>query len=147
MTNVVKKIVIGSGIIALLGSSGSAFAVPDILNEYKTKARFNLFMCKTAFEGEQARNNLGLETQEEDTLKHCVDSSYGELTPIFKQALEALETTDAKKALKRYHAYYLTVMKGIEPLSGERVYQYEERQNGYTQQLSEKWSALEVELL
>lgn len=134
---------------AVLGSLVGlcATAATDDSMSYET-VRIKIRLCKSQYGLAAAESSNDQEAAKETYKKYlsCKTEVSNDAKSEYAKYNKKIKTSDGKKALKAFQIALMSQLDGIEPRSGERVYQYEERQAQLQTNVEAAWQALQIEL-
>lgn len=138
--------------LALAVFSAGAWAVNAPVKTYRSGTEHGLLACKIQFMLAQAKGKRSAATGQRDApgtsdsdYDACIEEHSKKSKEALSGALDALQSDDAKKALKAYHVAFVVALKGIAPGTAEREITYEQRQQALRDKVNEAWAAFEVE--
>lgn len=110
------------------------------LQNYNFAAQMAPLKCAQAFQMSRIMDDR-------DKVSQCVDAQVSEVkkayTPVAKMTSKKPK---AQAALKEHLVKVIEQIKGVDPVSGERVVDYERRQSALKSAASEAWTRFEIEL-
>jgi hypothetical protein len=115
------------------------------IEAYHADSQFYLLICGMKFTAWQMQMELGKTPNEDGNFSGCIKEGKEKTKESFKLAIDSIEKSEAKEALKDYHVAIIAAISGIMPGINETKIKYEERQRELENRTIEAWTRFEIE--